>query len=89
MTSEPHDVLHLPLGRGSYDYMSLQMGHVKHQGWYVRFWHRHAGEKELCGPFASYDGLTLDEAVDLVQSLICVADDRFETAPDGQCRPSP
>lgn len=87
--SEDHTVLHLPLPRGSLTYLSIQMGYVKHQGWYARIWHKHDGEVELCGPAVEYDSLDLDELVDVVSSVTAAAHYRYRTAPDGTCQVDP
>lgn len=82
------DLVRLPLDHGSLSYVSVMCSHVRHCGWTVRVWHRHEGESDLCEPHTEYEGLTVDELVDVVASTLACVDERFVRDGEG-CHAQP
>ena len=83
------NVLRLPVGRGSLEYIAFRMSYAKHGVWVCHSCHRHTGEKHLCESRDRYDELTLDELVDTVSSTVAAANYRRIYLPSGGCAVQP
>lgn len=86
MTHESYFQPQLSLQRGSLDYISVCMNYERHEGWTVRFWHRHSGESMLCPGHVTYGPLVLAEATQLVQDVLQHANGHFSEQ-SGECHP--
>lgn len=76
----------LPGFRGSAIYMSFCAQYHAGDGWSLGTWHRHDGEGALCSYSPTFDGLVLEELVDILVALLSDGNGRYRLDSDG-CRP--
>jgi hypothetical protein len=76
----------LPLLQGSWDYWSISCHYVRHQGWNVRMWHGHDGQRGVCPSSDTYEALTNGELGDVLDAVAAQAAGPH-ILEDGRCSP--